>query len=199
MNKFIVIEGIDGAGTTTQSILLAKRIFENRKDVKILLTREPTGGKYGLKIRKILAESKRPQLHRTELLKLFIQDRREHLKSLENFEGIVISDRHKHSTFAYQQAQGVKFNQIFRVHQKFRLPDLTIILDLPVKIACQRIETKKQLEVFDRHKSFLDIVRKNYLVLPSQLPKEKIYLINGSASREQVSRQIWKKVKNLVK
>ncbi|OIP04811.1 hypothetical protein AUK14_02665 [Candidatus Berkelbacteria bacterium CG2_30_39_44] len=121
------------------------------------------------------------------------------MKSLENFEGIVISDRHKHSTFAYQQAQGVKFNQIFRVHQKFRLPDITIILDLPVKIACQRIETKKQLEVFDRHKSFLDIVRKNYLVLPSQLPKEKIYLINGSASREQVSRQIWKKVKNLVK
>ncbi|NCN24526.1 hypothetical protein GW918_00340 [Candidatus Berkelbacteria bacterium] len=37
MNKFIVIEGIDGAGTTTQSILLAKRIFENRKDVKYCL------------------------------------------------------------------------------------------------------------------------------------------------------------------
>ncbi|TSC93360.1 MAG: dTMP kinase [Candidatus Berkelbacteria bacterium Licking1014_7] len=196
--KFIVIEGIDGSGTTTQSALLAGKIFENYKHLPVLLTREPTGGKYGLKIRKILAESKKPQSHKAELLKLFIRDRQEHLESFENFDGIVISDRHKHSTFAYQQAQGVKFNQIFRAHQKLRPPDLTIILDLPVKIALSRMKAKKQPEVFDRYKSFLELVRRNYLALASQLPKEKIYLIDGSASREQVSNRIWKKVRDLV-
>lgn len=198
-NVFIVIEGIDGAGTTTQSILLAKKIFENFKQYKILLTREPTGGKYGLKIRKILSELNKSESRREKLLELFIQDRKEHLRSFENFAGIVISDRHKHSTFAYQPAQGVEFNQVYTRHQGLRPPDITLIIDLPVRTAMARSNTKLKREFFDTDKKFLEKVRKNYLSLPRRLAKEKIVVVNGAGSKEQVAGRIWQTVKYMIK
>ncbi|MEK7061947.1 MAG: dTMP kinase [Patescibacteria group bacterium] len=193
-NKFIVIEGIDGAGTTTQTTLLAQKIFENIKETQILLTREPTAGKYGKKIRQMLKEGKSPKLYGEKFLELFVRDRIEHLRFFENFNGIVISDRHKHSTYCYQQAQGVSLKKIHSLHKNFKAPDVTVLLDIPVKIALARMKYKKNKEMFDKHRQFLNQVRRNYLNLKNILD-EPIIVINGIGTKMQVLNRIWQKLK----
>jgi len=196
-NLFIVIEGVDGAGTTTQATLLAARIFENFKEAKILLTREPTGGKYGKQIRQMLKKGKSPKLLGDKFLNLFVKDRAEHLNYLKNIKSIIISDRHKHSTYAYQQAQGVSFEKIHLKHHNFTAPDLTVIIDIPINDAIRRMKGKKNKEMFDKHHRFLNDVRTFYLKLNKQL-KEPIAVVDGLGTKEQVANRIWKKVKKLL-
>jgi dTMP kinase len=162
-----------------------------------MLTREPTYNHYGVKIRRLLREGKKPEDNAEKFLKLFVKDRKEHLKLMSAFDGIVICDRHKYSTFAYQQAQGLAFDEIFRAHQDMILPDIVIILDVPAEIAMKRMAKKASKEIFDKHQDFLEKVRNNYLKLPGQL-KDPIVVLDGTGDRKEVAEQIWKKVKNLL-
>src|SRR3989338_8675398 len=113
--KFIVLEGIDGSGTTTQVQKLANYLFEKDKRNVVLLTREPTKlSPSGMGLRRRVAGALFPGETRTDdswyWASLFINDRRWHLDHLvvPNLRaGVqVISDRHKLSTIAYQSAQG---------------------------------------------------------------------------------------------
>ncbi len=157
---FITFEGIDGAGNTTQSYLLAEWL--KKHGFNVLLTKEPTVNDIGSLIRKKL---KSPIIsHPAVDALLFAADRVEHvygtiIPALNNGI-IVISDRYKESSIAYQSAQGLSQKWIGILNKYAIEPDLTIILDVEPEVSLSR----KSL-LTDRYetKEFLNRVRKKLL------------------------------------
>ena len=136
---FIVIEGIDGTGKSTQSKRLAEW-FRSRGRA-VVLSREPTDGPWGKKLRESATTGR---LSAEEELECFLNDRREHVEmSIKPAlaEGkVVILDRYYFSTMAYQGARGFDPVEIRRRNEAFApQPDLLLILDLSVESAHGRI------------------------------------------------------------
>ncbi len=186
--KFIVIEGLDGSGQSTQVELLKK--FLNKKR-EIIVTKEPTlDSKAGKKIRKVL--DKKIKVESKNLQELFVEDRKEHLEkliipALKN-RVTVISDRYFFSTFAYGTASGLSLEWLIEINDKFLLPDLTFILKVNPEICIQRIEKRgKKKEFFEKRKK-LEKVWQIYKILPKKI--KNIYIINGEESIEDVFFQI---------
>lgn len=157
---FITFEGIDGAGNTTQSSLLANWFEKN--GFKVLLTKEPTVNEIGSLIRKKLKLS--TISHPAVDALLFAADRVEHVYSTIipalNSGMIVISDRYKESSIAYQAAQGLSQKWISALNKYAIEPDLTIILDVEPEISLSR---KPVLTDRYEEKEFLEKVRKKLL------------------------------------
>jgi len=136
---FIVIEGIDGTGKSTQSKRLAEWFRSRGREVA--LSREPTDGPWGKKLRESETTGR---LSAEEELECFLNDRREHVEmSIKPAlaEGkVVILDRYYFSTMAYQGARGFDPAEIRRRNEAFApQPDLLLILDLSVESAHGRI------------------------------------------------------------
>jgi dTMP kinase len=197
--KFIVFEGIDGCGKGTQIIRLHNFLYNVDKRYSLLTSREPTYGDFGMKIRKILKEQKDPVLAGSLLFDYFVKDREEHVETvlipfLSNQSGeekkIALWDRYYHSTFAFQQAQGIPFDDIFNAQIYFPKPDITFIFDLDPVIALERIsKERKSVEKFE-HLEFMKILRKNYLDLKDKLPNQKIVFIDAEKNREEITEKI---------
>jgi len=191
---FIVFEGIDGCGKSTQVFKLAKFLSSINKHNHVLITREPYKQK---EIRKILKSSNDPNSERQLLTKLFVQDRREHLNELiiPNLQKniIVISDRYKYSTIAYQSAQGENISGLIDMHKDMMTPDFVFIIDTPAQIAEQRMKSdlnqRENTHKFEKNLDFLESVRKNYLKM-KYLPKEKIIIIDGTKSIDEIFSEI---------
>lgn len=136
---FIVIEGIDGTGKSTQSKRLAE--WYRSRGREVVLSREPTDGPWGKKLRESATTGR---LSPDEELECFLNDRREHVEmSIKPAlaEGkVVILDRYYFSTMAYQGARGFDPAEIRRRNEAFApQPDLLLILDLSVESAHGRI------------------------------------------------------------
>ena len=183
--KFIVIEGLDGSGQTTQVRLLGNFFIE--KSYEVVLTKEPTlDSQAGRKIRQILDEKIKAEAE--SLQELFMQDRREHLqnKILPGLkEGkIIISDRYFFSTFAYGTADNLDLDRLVNLNDDFLLPDLTFILKVRPEICVERIEKRGQgVKLFER-KEKLEKVWQTYKILPNRF--ENVYIVNGESSIEEV-------------
>ncbi len=202
---FIVLDGVDGSGKGTQVKKLAEHLFDRDKSNHIFLTREPFRSKYMLEIRRILKESKDPKSLGPRLTRLFIADRKTHVRIIQRLlkSGMIaVSDRYKYSTLAYQWAQGLDLQKLIRMHRGILVPDLTIILDIPAKAALQRVA--KDIKKGNRHKevfeqlAFQEQLRKNFLALPKRLPNERIAIINGNQPVEKVFEDIRKEVDKLL-
>jgi dTMP kinase len=131
---FIVLEGVDGSGKTTQARLLAEAL--RLRGFKVVLTQEPSEGPTGRKIREYLGGLTR-HLRPEEELALFMADRREHVAGVIepalSQNKVVISDRYYYSSAAYQGALGLDPEQILAAHQEFApRPHLVIFLNLPL-------------------------------------------------------------------
>ncbi len=149
---FIVIEGIDGTGKSTQARRLADHFLSLGRTV--LLSREPTDGPWGTLLRNS-AETGR--LSPEEELETFLKDRRQHVEekirpALEKGE-IVILDRYYFSTMAYQGARGFDPTEIRKRNEAFApIPDLLLILDLEVEKAIFRIGGRGDtINEFEQH------------------------------------------------
>lgn len=203
--KFIVLEGIDGSGTTTQAALLVNYLFK-KEGKHVFLTREPTGFAVGKKIKESLKDDKAAGIDPLkekgeEYARRYIEDRKWHLSEavMPNLEkGVdVISDRHKYSTLAYQKAQGMNFEELARRHEGLLLPDLVIIIDLPVEEAMSRRLGDESVPEFFEKVEFQKKARENYLSLKEKLEGEKIVIVDGSGSIEEVHQEIVKEVEKL--
>jgi dTMP kinase len=136
---FIVVEGIDGTGKSTQVKNLGAWFETQGREV--VLSREPTNGPWGRKLRESAATGR---LSPEDELQYFLNDRREHVEQLIKpalaSGKVVILDRYYFSTMAYQGARGFDPGEIRRMNEAFApLPDLLLILDLDVDTAHQRI------------------------------------------------------------
>jgi dTMP kinase len=192
--KFIVIEGLDGSGQSTQVELLRK--FLTNKGYKVLKTKEPTkDSQAGRKIEKILFEKEK--VSPWELQKLFVQDRKLHLKNIIipalKKGKIVISDRYYFSTFSYGSSEGLSLKRLMKLNEKFLLPDLVFFLDVKPKICLSRIEKRGKGRTFFEKLEKLKKVYQNYRKILKEFKwKTKIYFINGERSINEVFKEIKK-------
>lgn len=136
---FIVLEGIDGTGKSTQGGLLAEWFRAQGREV--VASREPTDGPWGRQIRATAATGR---LSPQDELDLFLKDRRQHVEELIGpalaAGKVVILDRYYFSTMAYQGMRGFDPVEIRRQNEEFApKPDLLFILDLDVDTALSRI------------------------------------------------------------
>jgi len=195
---FIVIEGIDGCGKGTVVKRLVSEIYEASKDNHIFLTREP----YQREWLKQFLSRLDPLSQGEDALKLFVEDRTKHCKIIETClkkDIIVISDRYKHSTYAYQMAQGIPFEKIHELHKPLLVPDLTIVIDLPAEEAVKRMTEGRLQDAHAFHKQeFLLKVRENYLKL-KELLGENIVYIDGARDRDGVFADAWKTVSEFLR
>lgn len=140
----IALEGVDGSGKSTQAEMLAGSLKKDGH--RVVLTREPTHGPAGQKLQAYLLGPSR-HLTPAEELELFMEDRREHVAqiikpALERGE-VVITDRYYYSSVAYQGALGLDPNDILAANEAFApVPDLVLILELPVTEALARLAKK---------------------------------------------------------
>ena len=196
MGMFIVLEGIDGAGKSTQARLLAQW-FEKR-GYEVVLTKEPTDTPFGKLIRKLVLIGGKEGIidgarisHEAEAL-LFAADRAEHVHklikpSLEQGK-VVISDRYFYSSLAYQWARGLDLEWLVDLNRFAVRPDLVILLDLPVRESMNRINGRKIKTEFDKIAELQRRVRENYLKLAMRF--EEIKIINALASLEDIHNDI---------
>ncbi len=193
---FIVLEGVDGCGKGTVIKRLASELFEQNKNNHIYLTREPYNREW---LNKFLSQPE-AQKRGEDALKLFIEDRKKHCKIIETLlkeRAIILSDRYKHTTYAYQMAQGMDYDTIHKMHTEVLVPELTIILDIPVEEAIKRMDGRGSRNQFEQQE-FLTKVRNNYLALKEKLG-ENIIVIDGSKDRDTVYKEVQKIVEQFLK
>ncbi len=194
---FIVVEGIDACGKGTVVNRLGVELYTLNKNNHIFLTREPYRYAH---VTKLLSE-KDATKRGDEALKLFVDDRKEHCKIIEQLMAagiIVVSDRYKHSTYAYQMAQGVQFERIHALHSGLIVPDLTIIIDITAEEAIKRMAAEKRKQNSFEQREFLDKVRANYRRLKELLGENIIY-VDGMRDRESVYNDVRQAVLQAIK
>lgn len=193
---FIVLEGIDGAGKSTQAKLL-KLWFEER-GYEVVLTKEPTDTAFGKLIRKLVLTGGKEGIidgakisHEAEAL-LFAADRAEHVDKLIKPSlkagKVVISDRYFYSSLAYQWARGLDLEWLIDLNRFAIRPDLVILLDLPVKESMKRLRSRSIKSEFDKIYELQKKVRENYLKLTERFREIKI--VNALDDVDSVHRQI---------
>lgn len=139
----IVFEGIDGCGKSTQLRRAAETL--SKRSLDVLLTREPTDGEWGRRIRE-MAKSSEGVSPETEL-EWFFEDRREHMRDVVEpaLEAgrIVLSDRSYVSTVAYQGARGLDPAKILEDSEaEFVRPDLILLFEIPAKEGLARVTAR---------------------------------------------------------
>ncbi len=199
---FISIEGCEGSGKTTQARILQNKLINLGK--KVVVTKEPGGSQFGEMLRGILLSNEIKD-SMTEFL-LFSAARRNHILEIKKFlvdNKIVISDRFSDSSIAYQgYAKGVDIEKIELITQiiteKF-MPAITILLDISLAVMQQRIKSSGDHDTFYDRKGieFHTKVKNGFLEIAKRYP-ERIFVINGDKSVDNVSEEIFELVQNLV-
>ena len=192
LSRFIVLEGGDGAGTTTQLRLIGEAF--SRAGAAHWITSEPTGNPEGLLIRRILAG----ELVRDPgtLARLFAADRNEHLRGaggiLERIdrEETVVCDRYVLSSLAYQGV-ACGMGLPMELNSGFPLPELLIYFDLLPEQSLGRLGDRERLDIFEEL-PFQERVRSAYLEALALFSSSGMRILSVDASRSvaQVSRDI---------
>lgn len=191
---FITLEGIDGAGKTTQARILEELLGEVSEGRPILRTREPGGWEGGEALRKLIIKEhfRHPW---TEVL-LFIADRCEHAKrvilpALKRNE-IVLCERYNDSTLAYQVwGRGLSRDGVRQVILSTDLPepDLTFWLDLDVETALERISRRGKPDRIESDRKLLSRISAGYRSLWEKEP-QRIRRINAGGTPEDIAKKI---------
>jgi dTMP kinase len=197
--KFIVIEGIDGAGSETQSDLLVE-FFKKRKIPVEKLTYPDYSGSIGNLIHQFLHKKYEfsPEIQFLLYFLDFLKDK-EKIKKWQKQGKIVIADRYFTSTLAYQGQKGISLKNALKIAKIFDLPkpDLIIYLKISPKTSVKRkFKEKKNLDRHESDKKFLGKVAKFY----EKIIKKQIFgrwvMVNGEKPIKEVFSQI-KKTLNL--
>lgn len=198
--KFITFEGVDGAGKSTHLQWFADTL--RQRGLEVLVTREPGGTPLGERLREILLNQ--PMHAGTEVLLMFAA-RLEHIEQVIRpalQRGTwVISDRFSDASFAYQGGgRGValsKLEQLERwVHEDLQ-PDLTLLFDIPIEVARQRLSNNATLDRFEQEKGgFFEKVRQAYLERCKKHPR-RFALIDAAQTPEEVKADLGKIIRSL--
>ena len=206
--KFIVFEGIDGSGKTTQINQLYKWLIGTDlipENNKLVITREPGGTKLGKSIRSLLLDTSREKSPGsiTELL-LYAADRSQHVNeiirpTLDKGDW-VISDRFCGSTLAYQ-GYGRKLDinlikDLEAIATQGIAPDITFLLDIPIEESIRRRMNRKDDRIEKEGREFLSNVSLGFQALSEDSNWKKISAIN---SEDKIISEIKSEIKKLIK
>jgi dTMP kinase len=181
---FIVIEGLDGSGKTTQARQLVRSL---KKAYDVVFTAEPSKGKIGKFIRNQLLYGEKRLPTEIEAL-LFAADRLDHLQSevlpIVSAGGLAISDRYLHSSLAYQGSSGLSLDWIHSINQLALAPDLALYIDIKPETVLKRLRRKKSImEILETQKK----VREIYL---KYVENGSLIKIDGEKPKREVAREI---------
>ncbi len=199
--KFIVIEGLDGSGQSTQVAILKK--YLTKKGFDVITTKEPTpNSPVGKIIRKVL--DKKKKVSPPKLQRIFCQDREHHLNNLVipalKQGKIVISDRYFFSTFAYGMLD-LKLDWLIKLNDEFLVPGLTFLLKVKPRTCIQRIDKRGTGRTFFEVEAKLKKVLDNYETSVKRF--NNVHIINGQPAIKKVSEDIIKivdkKIMNIAK
>lgn len=198
MGRFIVIEGLDGAGTTTQTGRLVARLA--RKHV-VHRTFEPSDGPVGRLIRATLAGREGAPTPET-LPWMFAADRADHLaREIEPAlaRGHVVSDRYYHSSLAYQSLT-LPLERVHALNRDFRAPDCTVFLEVDPDVALARIQARGGERDLYEHRERLIQIAERYEAVIALLSGlgEPIVRVDGEASADEVEQGVWAAVREVL-
>ena len=198
--RFITLEGGEGTGKSTQAAMLALRL--ESLGIAVLLTREPGGSPGAEVIRHVLLSGAAKPLGPEAEAMLFAAARQDHVKcAIEPALAAgkwVICDRFADSTRVYQGVLGQVDRRIIKALERASigelLPDLTVVLDLPVEIAVQRLAGRRGDAAPDRFESenleFHRELRDAYLAVAAREP-ERCVVIDAGVSKDEIAKSIW--------
>ncbi len=203
----IAFEGIDGSGLSTHSRLLAEAL--KAVGCKSVYTKEPTDGPVGQIIRSQLSSAS-PDAVLMALL--FAADRAWHLLSDPTLPGrggvigaleagyVVVTDRYKYSSIAYQGTAGAPLEWLWEVNSFAREADMVVYIDVPVEVAMARVQERGRREAYERA-GFLSSVKMTFEGVLEEATRRGVRVlrvkgIEGGAVRpiEEVSREIVERV-----
>jgi dTMP kinase len=184
----IAFEGIDGSGKSTQAELAAEALRAAGHD--LVLTREPTDGPMGQRIRAMARSGERvaPDVE----LGWFVEDRREHVSeviapALARGQ-VVVTDRYTLSSVAYQGARGLSVEEILAAGERdFPVPGLVVVVELEAKLALERVRARGGIaEPSFEQLDFLERVAEIF----ARLPCAYIERVAGTGSVEEVQARV---------
>lgn len=200
--KFIVLDGIDGSGTTTQAGQLLERL--NTCGIAAVRTREPSDGEIGRMLRDIMRRpvtDSQPRKSNETMALLFTADRADHQREIEEqlAAGVsVICDRYVLSTIAYQtesapEGERAAFQEyVTALNQRFIQPDITLLVDLAAEDADRRIAKRGNVRELFEVPELQGRLRRKYLELSHMF--DNVVVLDGSQSPESVGDAIWSQV-----
>jgi dTMP kinase len=198
----VVLEGIDGSGTTTQVARLADRLRTMR--VAVRATREPSDGPVGMLVRQVLSGrvvvpgGRSPGWATMALL--FAADRMDHIESeigpFVAAGGVIVSDRYDASSLAYQSvSSGVDAKEavdwIRWLNRYVRRPELTIVLDLSPEIAAERRARRGDAAQLYEQNEMQRQLAAFYKTLAKHMPEDHIAVIDGNGTMDEVHARVW--------
>jgi dTMP kinase len=200
--RFVVLEGIDGAGTTTQVGRLADRLREQK--VAVRTTREPSDGPIGTLARLVLTgRIVAPGGHApgwATMALLFAADRMDHVETeIEPFVqkgGVVVSDRYDASSLAYQSVMSGRGGEsavewIRTLNKHAMRPDLTVVLDLPPDVAAMRREARGEAAQLYEQNEVQQALAAFYKDLARHLPTDRVVVVDGLGTVDEVHARVW--------
>lgn len=207
---FIALEGVDGAGTTTQLQKLAERL--SGRGLPVHSTREPSDGPVGVMIRQILSgrivvpglQGARPPSWTTMAL-LFAADRTDHVEAeiIPNLmDGVtVLTDRYVHSSVAYQSISGGgdedSLEWVKELNRHARRPDLTVVLDVDPAVAKSRRDGRGGRTELYEHDELQASLAAFYDDIDKHFPDDRIVHVDGSQDVETVADAVYQAVLEL--
>ena len=194
--KFITIDGVEGAGKSTQIELICS--YLHRKGIEVVRTREPGGTDIGEKIRSVLLDVENKEMHSDTELLLMFSSRNELIQNkiipALNDGKWVVSDRFTDASFAYQGGgRMLSLDRIAKLENwvlgSFK-PDLTFLLDISVEIGMTRVEARNAKDRIEQEeRAFFERVR-SVFIERSKIYPDRIKLINAERSVDEIQTQI---------
>ena len=202
---FIVLEGIDSSGKTTQAELLKNYFIAEKQQA--VISPEPSSGIIGNLIRQALKQrivfSKDRHLFDEQMAYLFAADRHDHLYN--DVDGVfklirdnyhVISTRYYFSSLAYNGDSEEQFDLVKKLNNRFPDPDLTVYIDLPIEVSLARLQKRGLREVYETEVK-LTKVRERYRQIFTEYQGQAIAL-EGTQEPEQIHQQIVERVEAII-
>lgn len=201
---FISIEGPDGSGKTTQAAMLKN--YLSKKGYDIIVTREPGGTGVGERIRQVILDRANKEISPVTEAYLYASARSQLVDQVvipSLVKGkIVICDRFVDSSLVYQGlARGLGVERVLNINReavKGVMPDITFLLDLPVRECLKRRARRKltdrlEAESLEFHKEVIQGYRRIAKMFP-----DRIVVLDGSKGAEQIHREMVKRVEVLL-
>lgn len=200
LKNFIVFEGIDGAGTTTQ----IKKLKEREEAARFFFSAEPTKRETGLFLRRVLKGEVKAEAETA--VYLFAADRNEHIFGAEGVKehtqsGLIeVSDRYFFSSIAYQgMTCGDELPKA--VNSPFPLPEILFFFDIDAEDAMKRIDERGEAKEIFEKKETLEKIAAAYRKIIAEYEKEqsemKIVRLDATKSVDEIAKTIWREISQL--
>ncbi len=211
ISNFVVFEGIDGSGKTTQLKAIENKFAtlpQPNNQKKLFFTAEPTNLKTGQFLRSILRGE--IEAHPTTVVHLFAADRAEHLYANDgiiercNNGEICICDRYLFSNLAYQGVTcGIELPA--KLNDNFPLPELVLYFDINPQDALKRAQNRGESEIYEKqdflektHEQYIKVFEKYENLISQGLTNMKIVRIDASQSQEFILDIVWSHIEPLL-